>query len=70
MWLEANIPLEKADHPVVHAFLSHHVKNGGSIFKSDQLKRAYLSEGYENKNHLLKPQDCWQGGYHCCYQDK
>nr|XP_044995535.1 CGG triplet repeat-binding protein 1-like [Jaculus jaculus] len=56
--LEANIPLEKADHPAVHAFLSRHVKNGGSIPKSDQLRRAYLPDGYENENQLLNSQDC------------
>ena len=42
MCLEANIPLEKADHPAVRAFLSGHVKNGGSIPKSDQLRTPYL----------------------------
>lgn len=58
MCLEANIPLEKADHPAVRAFLSRHVKNGGSIPKSDQLRRAYLPDGYENENQLLNSQDC------------
>ncbi|XP_027791347.1 CGG triplet repeat-binding protein 1-like [Marmota flaviventris] len=58
MCLEANIPLKKADHPTFHAFLSGHVKNGGSIPKSDQLRRAYLPDGYENENQLLNSQDC------------
>jgi hypothetical protein len=58
MCLEANIPLEKADHPAVHAFLSSHVKNGGSIPKSDQLRRTYLLDGYENEKQLLNSQDC------------
>ncbi|XP_006038008.1 CGG triplet repeat-binding protein 1 isoform X1 [Alligator mississippiensis] len=57
MCLEANIPLEKADHPSVRAFLSRHVKNGSSIPKSDQLRKAYLPDGYENENQLLNTED-------------
>ncbi|XP_054829694.1 CGG triplet repeat-binding protein 1 [Eublepharis macularius] len=55
MFLEASIPLEKADHPAVRAFLSRHVKNGNSIPKSDQLRKAYLPDGYTNQ--LLKSED-------------
>nr|XP_023959377.2 CGG triplet repeat-binding protein 1 [Chrysemys picta bellii] len=58
MCLEANIPLEKADHPSVRAFLSRHVKNGSSIPQSDQLRKTYLPDGYENENQLLSMQDC------------
>ncbi|XP_020665797.1 CGG triplet repeat-binding protein 1 isoform X3 [Pogona vitticeps] len=46
MFLEANIPLEKADHPSVRAFLSRHVKNGNSIPKADQLRKTYLPDGF------------------------
>lgn len=55
MFLEVGIPLEKADHPAVRAFLSRHVKNGNSIPKSDQLRKAYLPDGFTNQ--LLKPED-------------
>uniref|UniRef100_A0A8D0GA52 CGG triplet repeat binding protein 1 n=1 Tax=Sphenodon punctatus TaxID=8508 RepID=A0A8D0GA52_SPHPU len=57
MCLEASIPLEKADHPAVRAFLSRHVKNGSSIPKSDQLRKSYLPDGYENENQLLNTED-------------
>lgn len=59
MFLEASIPLEKADHPAVRAFLSRHVKNGNSIPKSDQLRKTYLPDGYTNQ--LLKSDDHWGG---------
>ncbi|XP_030437575.1 CGG triplet repeat-binding protein 1 [Gopherus flavomarginatus] len=58
MCLEANIPLEKADHPSVRAFLSRHVKNGSSIPQSDQLRKTYLPDGYENENQVLSTEDC------------
>uniref|UniRef100_A0A2K5LVD0 Uncharacterized protein n=1 Tax=Cercocebus atys TaxID=9531 RepID=A0A2K5LVD0_CERAT len=41
----------------IPAFLSRHVKNGGSIPKSDQLG-GHLPDGYENENQLLNSQDC------------
>jgi hypothetical protein len=47
--LEANINLEKSDHLAVHVFLSCHVRNGGSILKSDQLRRECLVGGHENE---------------------
>uniref|UniRef100_H3B8A1 CGG triplet repeat binding protein 1 n=1 Tax=Latimeria chalumnae TaxID=7897 RepID=H3B8A1_LATCH len=52
--LEAHIPLEKADHPSVQTFLSQHVKHDVSISLSDQLRRVYLPDVYENKKQLLK----------------
>ncbi|KAL7983493.1 hypothetical protein Chor_000369 [Crotalus horridus] len=55
MFLEANIPLEKADHPAVRAFLSRHVKNGNSIPKADQLRKMYLSDGFTNQ--LIKSEE-------------
>ncbi|XP_078245960.1 CGG triplet repeat-binding protein 1 isoform X2 [Pogona vitticeps] len=55
MFLEANIPLEKADHPSVRAFLSRHVKNGNSIPKADQLRKTYLPDGYAHP--LIKSED-------------
>ncbi|XP_069725028.1 CGG triplet repeat-binding protein 1 [Phaenicophaeus curvirostris] len=57
MCLEANIPLEKADHPAVRAFLSRYVKNGSLIPKSDQLRKAYLPDGYDNENQLINTED-------------
>ncbi|OXB65220.1 hypothetical protein ASZ78_014885 [Callipepla squamata] len=57
MCLEANIPLEKADHPSVRAFLSRYVKNGSSIPKSEQLRKAYLPDGYDNENQLINTED-------------
>ncbi|XP_070606248.1 CGG triplet repeat-binding protein 1 isoform X1 [Erythrolamprus reginae] len=55
MFLEASIPLEKADHPAVRAFLSRHVKNGNSIPKADQLRKIYLSDGFTNQ--LIKSEE-------------
>lgn len=52
MFLEANIPVGKADHPKIRAFLSHYVKNGGFITKTDQLRKAHT-----NENQLLNSQE-------------
>ncbi|XP_064420325.1 uncharacterized protein LOC102354807 isoform X2 [Latimeria chalumnae] len=49
MCMEADIPLEKANHPSVRAFLLDHVKNGGAIPQADQLKKTYLPGVYKTK---------------------
>ena len=56
MLVQANIPLEKADHPAVRQFLSAHVLNGGAIPKADCLRRLHLPrlmEEEEAKLHAL-----------------
>uniref|UniRef100_H3AKW3 DUF659 domain-containing protein n=1 Tax=Latimeria chalumnae TaxID=7897 RepID=H3AKW3_LATCH len=50
MCIESGIPLEKANHPSVRAFLLGHVKNGGAIPQADQLRKAYLPDVYKEKH--------------------
>ncbi|KAK1343785.1 hypothetical protein QTO34_014338 [Cnephaeus nilssonii] len=54
MCLEANIPLEKADHPAVRAFLSRHVKNGGSIPKAASESEAPVAQSFIYRFHFHK----------------
>ncbi|TFK08964.1 netrin receptor UNC5D [Platysternon megacephalum] len=43
-----------ADHTLIYAFLIHHVKTGGAIPQSHQLKRRYLSDIYNNQKLLVE----------------
>ena len=52
MCAQANIPLEKADHPAVRKFLCAHVQGGGAIPTSSQLRNLYLPLTIEE--HELK----------------
>uniref|UniRef100_A0A8D0L3M5 CGG triplet repeat-binding protein 1 n=1 Tax=Sphenodon punctatus TaxID=8508 RepID=A0A8D0L3M5_SPHPU len=54
MFLEASLPLEKADHPSVRGFLMHHVNDASSIPPSDQLCRIYFPSVYDSEKRLLK----------------
>ena len=56
MCVEANIPIEKADHPSVREFLATHVRGGGVIPKASQLRTAYLPaliKAHEDQLHEL-----------------
>lgn len=49
-----NIPLIKSDHELMRTFFSGHVRNGGSIPGSHQLRERYLPELYEVARENLK----------------
>ena len=54
MLVRANIPIEKADHPVVRQFLSTHVKGGGAVPKSDSLRLHHLPALIEEHDAKLR----------------
>ncbi|XP_028669538.1 uncharacterized protein LOC114660799 [Erpetoichthys calabaricus] len=53
-FLEAGIPLEKADHPSIRNFLLTHVNNGTSIPGADGLRRKYILEMYNEKKNTIR----------------
>uniref|UniRef100_H3A9M5 CGG triplet repeat-binding protein 1 n=1 Tax=Latimeria chalumnae TaxID=7897 RepID=H3A9M5_LATCH len=57
----ADIPLEKSDNPALREFFHKHVKNGGAIPQSSQLRDSYFSDVYENERTLVKQKT----GHHC-----
>uniref|UniRef100_H2ZYZ8 U1-type domain-containing protein n=1 Tax=Latimeria chalumnae TaxID=7897 RepID=H2ZYZ8_LATCH len=57
----ADIPLEKSDSPALREFFHKHVKNGGAIPQSSQLRESYFSDVYENERTLVKQKT----GHHC-----
>uniref|UniRef100_H2ZYR9 CGG triplet repeat-binding protein 1 n=1 Tax=Latimeria chalumnae TaxID=7897 RepID=H2ZYR9_LATCH len=56
----ADIPLEKSDNPALREFFHKHVKNGGAIPQSSQLRDSYFSDVYENERTLKQ-----KTGHHC-----
>jgi hypothetical protein len=69
MLVQANIPIEKADHPAVRHFILTHVRDGGAIPKSRGLRQTYvpqLIEGQETKLHQLFN----SSGYICIMADE
>jgi hypothetical protein len=51
---EANIPLEKLDHPSLHAYLQTHVKNLGQLPASQHLRTDYQQKVFSNHKQELK----------------
>ena len=69
MLVQANIPLEKADHPAVRNFISTHVRDGGAILKASCLRNTYLPRLVDE--HEMKLHEVFnENSYICIIADE